>query len=271
MDEFSCTRSGLYERNVGILRKYAPTVYKLINLRAVRIAGYEERNPEIKGTKNTAGNTAKLRESLSRSRATIYELALCNPWEFFVTLTLNTDKQDRYNLDAAVKKLSKWLNNLKYRENLNIEYLIIPEPHKDNAWHFHGLMMGIPISMLKPFTENDNIPKNLRELIRAGHTIYDFPLYRDKFGWATVEKLRNNENAAKYITKYITKDLHESRVSLNHHLFYASQGLKRSEVIYRAQLRQHFKADYENDYVRVKQFDNVEEPLKYFFDDENED
>jgi len=77
MDEFSCSKSGIYERNVGILRKYTPTVYKLINLRAVRIAGYEERNPEIKGTKNTAGNTGKLRESLSRSRATIYELAIC--------------------------------------------------------------------------------------------------------------------------------------------------------------------------------------------------
>ena len=268
MNNFTCRKEGLYEYNVGILKKYTSDEFKLIKMRAVRIAGYEERTP-IAGKKNTAGNTVKLRESLSRSQSKVYELALCNPWAHFATLTLNQNKQNRYNLDEAMRHLTKWINNLNYRQNIDIKYLLVPEPHKDNAWHFHGLFMGIPPNLLTPFSISDNISLKIKKLLQEGHEILDFPLYREKFGWVTVEPIRDKERAAKYVTKYITKELMESKIALNHHVFYASQGLMRSETIYRAQLRQEFEPDFKNDYVSIKHFGTLEEPLQYFCDKED--
>lgn len=268
MYNLACTKQGIYEYNIGILKRYTPTNFKLVNMRAVRIKGYEERNPIPVAKKNTAGNSVKLVESLSRSRSKVYELAICNPWEHFVTFTLDGNKLNRYDLNTAVHMVAKWINNLNYRQHINIQYLLIPEPHKDDAWHFHGLMMGIPPDMLNPFSITDKIPKRIKQLILDGHTIYNFPLYQEKFGWVTAEKVRDNENAAKYVTKYITKELMDSRIALNHHVFYASQGLQRSEIVYRAQLKQQFEADFENDYVRIKQFSTLEEPLQYFCDKE---
>lgn len=266
MNDFAYSKNAIYEHNVGILKQYTPSCFKLINMRTVRIAGFEERDGNSTGKKNTAGNTSKLRESLSRSRSKVYELAFCNPWVHFVTLTLNGEKQNRYDLDVIVHRLTKWLNNLNFREQIGIRYLLIPEPHKDDAWHFHGLMMGIPEPFLKPFSLSDIIPKHIKNLLQDGRIIYNFPLYQEKFGWVTVEKIYNNESAAKYITKYITKELMESKIALNHHVYYASQGLQRAEIICRAQLQQSFDADFENDYVKVKQFDNMNEPLQYFFE-----
>lgn len=264
MNDFTCTQEGLYAYNVGILKQYTPSYYKLIEMRALRIVGYEERDPKQVSKKNTAGNTAKLRESLSRSKSKVYELAVCNQWEHFVTLTLNGKLHDRYNLDESVRQISKWFNNLNYRSSLNIRYLLVPEPHKDNAWHFHGLFSGIPPNLLEPFKLDDNIPTYIRELLLSGHEICNFPLYQDKFGWVTVEPIRDNVRAAKYITKYITKELLQSKISLNHHVYYASQGLNRASTILRAPLEQEFEPDFENDYVKIKQFDNANEPLKLF-------
>lgn len=264
MNDFTRTQNGIYEYNIGILKQYTPNCFKLVGMRTVRIAGYEERNPKKQGKKNSAGNTSKLRESLSRSRSMVNELAKCNDWEHFVTLTLNGELHDRYNLDSSVRQLSKWLNNLNYRMSLNIKYLLVPEPHKDDAWHFHGLFSGIPPNLLVPFRIGDKIPLHIRKLILDNHEIYNFPLYQEKFGWVTAEAIRDKERTANYITKYITKELVQSKIALNHHVYYASQGLKRATVICRAQLEQEFEPDFKNDYVKIKQYDNADEPLELF-------
>ena len=43
----------------------------------------------------------KLFNSISRSRQAIYELALCNDWEYFVTFTINKRNHDRFNLNVV--------------------------------------------------------------------------------------------------------------------------------------------------------------------------
>lgn len=251
-----------YESNVGILKYYTDEIYKLINVKTLKIAGFE--SVSYRPSKGNAGHTTKLQESLSRSKRVVYELALCNPWEYFVTLTIDGQKYDRYNLKFFFTVLSKWLNNLNYQKSLNIKYLLIPEPHKDNAWHFHGLMMGIPQEQLQCFTLEDNIPLRLKRLIEQGRTIMDWLPYCEKFGWITVEAIRDKASCAKYITKYITKQLLESRIELNHHVYYASQNLRRAETICRAPILYPFEPDYQNDYVRVKHFTNAPEALQYF-------
>ena len=71
----------------------------------------------------------------------IYKLACNNkPWDYFVTFTFNSDKVDRYNFSEVSKKLSKWIDNIKQKYGCkDMGYIIVPEKHKDGAWHFHGL------------------------------------------------------------------------------------------------------------------------------------
>ena len=40
-------------------------------------------------------NNNKINESILRSKTKIFELAFCNPWDWFFTGTINPNKQDR--------------------------------------------------------------------------------------------------------------------------------------------------------------------------------
>lgn len=66
--------------------------------------------------------------------------------------------------------------------------------------------------------------------------------------------------------KYITKDLTKTRIGLNDHLYYCSQGLKRSELIYTGQLTKEIDEDYSNDYVKIKTLQSFDEAIGYFVD-----
>lgn len=79
------------------------------------------------------------RVSLSRTRRNIRELALSNNFEYFATLTINSKNCDRFSLTECQNALRSKLKKLK-RKNSNFAYLFITEKHKDNAFHFHGLV-----------------------------------------------------------------------------------------------------------------------------------
>ena len=260
----------VYQKNIGILKEYTDDYFKLIHMRALRQAGFEE-SSAIKNKKNSASNTEKLAQSLSRSRATVFELAICNQWDYFVTLTIDGQKYDRSNLRIYMKSFSKWLNNYNYQNQSDIRYLLIPENHQDGSWHMHGLLSAVPLSDLKLFTLQDHLPYRLRKKISSGRSIYDWPRYRSAFGWSVAEPIMSKEACAKYITKYITKSLAESRIALNHHPFYCSQGLNRAKEIYRAEIKRMFNPDYANDYVAVKRYRSAAEAALCFCDFEEDE
>ena len=189
---------------------------------------------------------------------------MCNPWEYFVTLTLSPVNGDRQDLKAFQRKLSNWLKNTNYRQGCAIKYLLIPEPHADGSWHMHGLFMGIPEDMLRPFSSTEHLPYKLLEELQKGHVLYDWPGYRDRFGFVTCDPIRDCEACAKYITKYITKELGESAARLNQKLYLCSLGLNRSVVACRGHLGEKFEPDFFNEYVAVKAFDSLDEPLQLF-------
>lgn len=135
--------------------------------------------------------------AFKRSKNMIYKLACNNkPWDYFVTFTFNSDKVDRYNFSEVSKKLSKWIDNIKQKYGCkDMGYIIVPEKHKDGAWHFHGL-----------FKNCDNlnfIDSGLKD--KQGRTIYNISNY--KFGFTTATKLSDIDKAVSYILKYISKDL----------------------------------------------------------------
>lgn len=137
--------------------------------------------------------------SLKRAKAKIYDYARANVWEWFVTLTFNPEKVDRYDYAACTKKLSKWLNNMRTDAGTgeNLKYIVVPERHKDGAFHFHGLFAGCGALQI---VDSGHVTK-------SGQKVYNIGRYR--FGFTTATKVDNNEAVTKYITKYTTKDLME--------------------------------------------------------------
>lgn len=133
----------------------------------------------------------KLDQSISRARARIFELAICNPWEFFVTLTLDPARYDRRDLPAFRRDLSQWIRNQRRLHGCDFRYLLIPEMHRDGAWHMHGLVAGLRESAFE-FNANGYL---------------DYPPYRDRFGFISLSRVRVPEAVARYITKYVSKDL----------------------------------------------------------------
>lgn len=80
------SRDSVYQRSYATLKRYNDSCYKVVLMKSCRLPGFEESGMIKTGKRNSAGNTAKLEASISRTKSRVTELALCNPWEYFVTL-----------------------------------------------------------------------------------------------------------------------------------------------------------------------------------------
>lgn len=243
----------LYYRDIAILKKYNDNTYKLSLCRFLRKKGYELNKKRITGV-----NNAKLDNNISRAKSKVLEYALCNKFDYFVTLTIDKTKFDRYKLKEYYKDFSKWLNNYNRLHNTKIKYILIPEQHKDGAWHMHGLMSGIQDKHLYRFTLNDNIPRKIKDLIIAGDDVYSWTSYVKKYGYITLTKIKSVERVSRYITKYINKNMANSIKDLGAHMYYCSKGLNVAVEIKRGVLYNTPKFDFENDYVKIKWLKKVE-------------
>lgn len=232
----NCNSSvSLYEKDVAILKKYG-NKYKLSLCRTVRRKGYETENKRISGI-----NENKLENNISRAKSRVFEYAYCNEFEYFVTLTINPAKYDRTDLKTYYKDFTQFIRNYARNHNSKIKYLFIPERHQDGCWHMHGFISGILDKHLK-----------INE-----HGYLDFELYRKKFGWISMDKIRNQEACSKYITKYVNKDLEDSIKELNNHMYYCSKGLKTAIEVKRGTLSANsIPFEFENDYVKIKWFND---------------
>jgi hypothetical protein len=182
----------------------------------------------------------RLAQSISRTKSRIFEIAHCNEFQYFCTLTMNSEKRDRFDLNGFVKDFGQFVRDLNKKrvEGQKIEYLLIPEEHKNGAWHFHGLLRGFQKGELK----------------RNEYGYLNWNEYSEKFGFFSCSKVKKKENACRYITKYITKDMLKTSIPNGAHLFYCSQGLKRKTKVVNLSLDEppYKDFDYENDYVKIK-------------------
>ncbi len=62
--------------------------------------------------------------SLNRTVNKIYEYARSNHWEYFVTLTFNSNI-DRYDYDECSKSVKSFLDDIR-RNNRNVRYVLVP-------------------------------------------------------------------------------------------------------------------------------------------------
>lgn len=250
-----------YDRDIFSIKQLGENTLKIVYNSAVRVPGYEcdkhisGYEPDKAYVDKCTVNEDKLSNNLSRAKTTVKELALCNPWDFWCTFTIDKEKYDRYNLDTYMRDFAKFINNYnsyKCPEEHKIKYLFVPEQHKDGAWHIHGFIKGI-----KP-----------RDLYINNNGYLSWKQYDKKFGFMSMDKIKDQDKCSSYILKYMTKDQDKNVTDLNRHLYYSSQGLKRAKVLFRGHANYFGNWDWEHEdgYVKVKTLDTRKDNLNDYIE-----
>lgn len=189
-------------------------------------------------------NDNKLLRSLQRSKTAVFEYAYCNEWDYFFTGTISPDKFDRSNLAGFKKGLTQFFRDCRKRYNCpNLQYLIVPEKHADGVnWHVHGLLKGLPESEIQIINGKKSWAR-----------------YGNKYGFNDLQVIRNHEAVSKYLTKYVTKSILDSRGvdTKEDNVYLVSRGLKRGEVIKKGAICGEIaqKPDFSNDFCDIWTFD----------------
>lgn len=203
------------------IRQYSDNVFRIIRYQSVPLRGFSH---GVKGSERT--NEEKLEESRLRAQRTIVEIALCNHWDYFVTLTVSPDHFNRYELLPIWSKLSQWFRDQRKQLGYeNLSYMLVPERHEDGAWHFHGFMSGIPDHALSLFVSGIH-PQRLCNGVYLN--------WRDlsvKFGYCSLDPVRDQVCSAFYCSKYFTKDRFRNVTEIGSHMYYVSRGLLRAQTV----------------------------------------
>lgn len=175
-------------------------------------------------------NVARARR---RARATLVDLARSTNFRYFVTLTLDAAKIDRYDDREIIRKLSTWADNQVRRKGL--AYVLVPERHKDGAVHFHGLINDAlqlvdSGTMRPPGGGKPRKPRSRAQkaawLQEGGGVVYNIPGWT--LGYTTALELYGDRLAAiGYVTKYIGKDAEK----IGGRWYYSGGPLKRPHVL----------------------------------------
>lgn len=165
-------------------------------------------------------------KTVSRKRTldSIYKYSRQAVWEYFITLTFDSEKVNRYDFSEVMKKTNIWFKHQHQRFAKDLKYLYVPELHKDGAFHIHGLISDIGDMKI---TDSGRVSINGKAFQRTeNNSIYPtiYNLFGWHFGWSTATIVTDTKRVSSYITKYITKDLCE--LSKNKRRFYRSRNLK---------------------------------------------
>lgn len=198
---------------------YSNGIYKVVHFKNPRLLVRD-----LNTDRRRKGGESKLDSSVSRTKRVCLELALCNPWDWFCTFTLDKNKYDRYNLTKWYKDFSQWIRDQRKKTGCAIAYLLIPELHSDGAWHMHGFMKDVPsvVSFSDLRRDGWQVPD---KLVSGDYSCWMD--YHKKFGFCSLGALKNPVAAAFYITKYITKSQCEG-IPVGAHTYYPSRGLVRA-------------------------------------------
>lgn len=171
--------------------------------------------------------------SLRRTVNKVYSIARGNEWEWFCTFTFSPGVVDRYDYAAVSALMSKWLNNCRH-QSAEMMYIVVPELHKDGAFHFHGLFSRCAaVLRLKHFKD----------------TVYNIGSF--VYGYTTATAVANPDAASRYVSKYITKDL--CAVSSGRRRYWASRNVSAPEPM-RCQVPSFVQALFAADLYRAASY-----------------
>ena len=177
-------------------------------------------------------------DNLKRAREKVFDIALINNFDYFVTLTFDDKKVNSFDEDEVNRVVKKWFNNMVNRHN--IKYLCVPEYHKSGRIHLHCLMSGdldyvdsgtVLIPQRKKPVRIENAIKICPDLGKH-RTVYNLQNWKN--GHSTLikfSKCDDNMNGtsaiAKYMVKYMTKEL----IKIMRNYYYAGGHLQRDVAI----------------------------------------
>lgn len=176
-----------------------------------------DRAPKARRRKRDQAQDHDVARAVRRARAQVKDLALCNPFRWFVTLTLDQTRVDRHDMGEITRHLNHWLDNQVRRRGL--AYVLVPERHKDGAVHFHGFFNDAleavdsgTVSL--PGQKRPRRPRSARQraewLEQGGHPVYNLPAW--SWGFTTaIELYGEYDRAVGYVCKYIGKGMEASQ------------------------------------------------------------
>ena len=215
------------------IHRYREDIFKIVAFKG-------NRDPDViyvRDRDDQKHNEVKLDSNFSRARSMVLQYALCNPWEYFFTGTLDKAKMDRYDLDTFASRLMQFIRDKRKKYAAKFQVLLVPERHKDGAWHIHGLVYGLPDAALRPFASP--APQHLID-----HGFLNWPDYMEKFGFCSLAPIRDPIATAFYITKYVSKDLSRRSGDLGKHLYFHSRPLCKAEKASDVYLYNHGLDEY---------------------------
>ena len=243
--QISLTKQDVYTKNKSFFKKYTKDYYRLVTCKtAIREKGFEEENrkePRQFLDISEEEHVQIKNSNNSRARKKVFEYAICNEFQYFITLTFNKNKIDRGNLENLILQIRKKMKNYK-KQFGNFNYIMIPELHSDRKnFHFHGLIYGIPEKHL-----------NKHSKMPDGRIRYNWSYWEKHFGFtALIELDDNKEKVSSYITKYMTKD----QISLfGQDRYLVSRQLKKPQLIYSDANLTIDNYDFENEHVKLKTY-----------------
>ena len=148
---------------------------------------------------------------MSRAKSVIREYASANPWEWFVTVTLDPAKVDRNTPEPLQNGLQQFNRYARRKTGEPSAYVAVPEEHP-NGWGFHGhALTHCPETVLEPYEPKDYnvlpfaIKRAYSRAKEAGRKIYHCPWMDEHLGWNLWEPVSDPDKIVNYIVKYITK------------------------------------------------------------------
>ena len=180
-----------------------------------------------------------LEKSINRTKTKISDYILCNNFTHFITFTFDPKnskvktEENRKDLLKMSKLLMTWINSEQInhfrRHGQRFKYLIVPERHKNNAWHFHAVFEDYKneiedfySSKNKYLTVDEIRSKNKKPKNERGF------LPRYNLGRSEIAPIKDKTKMSNYIKKYITKDLINEK---NKKRYWCSKNLKTPEII----------------------------------------
>lgn len=216
----------IYPEYIKVIKYHRPIIVDGFAIKGKGLAN-EENSQEID----------YLQKSINRTKTKISDYVMCNNFSHFATFTFDP-KNSKVNGEENRKDFIKmsdlfknWLNTEQIYHLRNhgrkFKYLIVPERHKNGAWHFHAL-----------FEDYQNEIENFYTRKNKYITVSEFKqkkkdknrkfIVRYNLGRSEIAPIRDKTKMSNYIKKYITKELITDK---NAKRYWASRNLKSPEII----------------------------------------
>ena len=145
---------------------------------------------------------ANKQRSYRRSMEAYFGYAYSNTWTHFITFTFSKYCVDRYNSKECYRQLHNWVKNYRKKYDSTLQLLVVMEPHKDEAVHFHALVYAENLETYdNGFTE----------------TLTTFGL-----GYTDVQEITGTREDRVRVANYVSKYMAKSQYRLNtrrYHVF----------------------------------------------------